>query len=508
MTIATGKSQRWGWLRTLLVALSGAVLLAPLPCSAEPLTLDHFRREVPLHPGQTAVSVLEDGDRALLARAWLADHAHKSIEVQYFIWSSDNIGTLAAEALLRAAERGVRVRVIVDDLLIDAPDKLLLALAKHPNVEIRIYNPQHSVGTPAHARIVNMLTGFRGFNQRMHDKVFVVDGDIAIVGGRNMADEYFDYDHAYNFRDRDLLLLGEASHQIHASFERFWNHRLSVPAEELYDGLGLMRKHLSVDAAQIAAIYRQLHAYAGNPENFAPEVRRAIADIDAQLPALLASLSWCRAETINDLPGKNDNLIGLGGGSRTSARLAELLQAAQSRVTIQSPYLILSDEAFALFRSLRQRGIAIRISTNSLASTDNLPAFSGYRSQRNKLLAMGVEIFEYRPDAEKHRRRLQQLRNPAQMPILALHAKSVVVDGERAFVGTFNLDPRSQNLNTETGVILHQPQLARAVEQEIEQEMQPENSWRAGSDHPDSQVGWGKRMKVWLWQLLPMQSLL
>src|SRR5688572_276910 len=157
------------------------------------------------HPELTGSLVLEHGEQALLARAWLVDHARDSIEVQYFIWSTDNIGILASEALLRAAERGVAVRVIVDDLLIDAPDETLLALAAHPSIDIRIYNPMHSVGVPWYRRLWGAVTDFRGSNQRMHDKVLIVDGELAITGGRNMADEYFDYDHDYNFRDRDAL---------------------------------------------------------------------------------------------------------------------------------------------------------------------------------------------------------------------------------------------------------------------------------------------------------------
>ena len=150
--------------------------------------------------------MLDTGEEALLACAWLVDHAEKSIEVQYFIWSTDNVGILASEALLRAAERGVKVRVIVDDLLIDAPDKTLLALAKHPNADIRIYNPKHRVGTLMHKRIYNVVTNFRGVNQRMHDKTLMVHGIAGITGGRNMADEYFSYDHDYNFRDRDAAV--------------------------------------------------------------------------------------------------------------------------------------------------------------------------------------------------------------------------------------------------------------------------------------------------------------
>jgi len=198
--------------------------------------------QITANPDKSGVYVLDTGTEALLARAWLADNAQKSIDVQYFIWSTDNIGILAAEALLRAAERGVRVRVIVDDLLIDAPDKSLLALALHPNIEIRVYNPKVSVGVPLQTRLLNLFTNFRGVNQRMHNKIVVVDGKIAITGGRNMAVEYFDYNHKYNFRDRDVLLLGETVKTIQASFEEFWNSNLTVKVEDRFKGLAFYRK--------------------------------------------------------------------------------------------------------------------------------------------------------------------------------------------------------------------------------------------------------------------------
>lgn len=216
---------------------------------AAPAGMDYVDAEIAAHPGQTGAYILDTGEEALLARAWLADHARSSIEVQYFIWSADNVGILATEALLRAAERGVAVRVLVDDLLIDAPDKTLLALAAHPGVDIRIYNPKHKVGTPLHKRLLNVATDFRGVNQRMHDKTFVVDGRVGITGGRNMADEYFDYDRDYTFRDRDVLLVGDAAQAMRANFEAFWTSPLAVPVEERFDGLGLMKKNVSVDDA-------------------------------------------------------------------------------------------------------------------------------------------------------------------------------------------------------------------------------------------------------------------
>ena len=461
------------------------------------------------HPGQSGAYVLETGTEALVARAWLVDNARTSIEAQYFIWSTDNIGILAAEALLRAAGRGVKVRVIVDDLLIDAPDKSLLALALHPNIEIKVYNPRHSVGTPIPKRVLNMLSDFRGFNQRMHDKVLVVDGKVAITGGRNMAAEYFDYNQDYNFRDRDALVLGAVVGDIRASFERFWSHQLAVAVEERFDGLGLLRKNVQVDAPEVQRVYRKLREYAGDPGNFAPEVRAAIGKAPASFEAVSRQLSWGPVEFISDRPGKNDAWFGLGGGGATGKALGAMVRAARSRITIQSPYLVISDEAAAIFREALARGVKVRIHTNSLASTDNFPAFSGYRNQRAVLLAAGFEIYEARPDAEIQRELLRQARpEPGKKrPIFSVHAKTMVVDGTTTFIGTYNLDPRSQNLNTEVGVVLRDAALATRVERAIELDMAPGNSWRAADD-PDRHASAAKRAKVRALQPAPLRPLL
>ena len=471
--------------------------------------MEFIDAQIAANPGKSGVYVLDTGAEALVARAWLADHARESIEVQYFIWSADNIGILAAEALLRAAERGVRVRVIVDDLLIDAPDRSLLALARHPKIDIRIYNPRLSVGVPLPRRLLNVATDFRGVNQRMHDKTLVVDGKVAVVGGRNMAAEYFDYNREYNFRDRDALLLGEAVQAIRASFERFWASELAVKVEELYEGDGLTRKNVSVDDAETERIYRELHRYAESPDNFAPEVRAAIAATPAAFPRLARQLSWTRVEFISDRPGKNDRRLSLGGGGETATALGRLVEEAQVRLVIQSPYLVVSDSAADLLRRVTARGVKVRVSTNSLASTDNLAAFSGYRSQRKDLLEMGLQIHEYKPAPEVQRALAQRsVTSSPRPPIFSLHAKTLVIDGKAVFIGTFNFDPRSQNLNTEVGVIIHDEALARAVEAAIETDMAPQNSWDAAKDDPDQHVSLAKRSKVRLYQLMPIKPLL
>lgn len=495
-----------------LVLTASAIWLSPAPIAAQDSTsleLAFIDNQISAHPGQSGVYVLDKGEEALLARAWLADNAQKTIEVQYFIWSTDNIGILASEALLRAADRGVKVRVIVDDLLIDAPDKSLLALAKHPNVDIHIYNPQHSVGTPFHKRLLNIAVNFRGVNQRMHDKTFIVDGKLAITGGRNMAAEYFDYHQKYNFRDRDVLLLGDVAKVMQTSFEKFWSSPLSAPIEELYDGFGLMQKHVKVKDDEIQKIYTDLHAYANNPDNFTTENRQAIQNTPQAFMHLAEQVTWTDIEFISDTPGKNNMKYLLGGGGLSTLKLAQMVENANEQIVIQSPYLVMSSQAKKLFKSAIKRGVKVRINTNSLASTDNIQAFSGYRNQREELTKMGIEIFEFKPDPKIKqllvRRAVAENTKP---PVFAIHAKSMVVDKKTVYIGTFNFDPRSQNLNTEVGVIVQDENLAKNVQSAIETDMQAENSWNAATDKPDQYASSMKRKRVVFYQLTPIKPLL
>lgn len=315
------------------------------------------------HPDKSGMYVLEKGGEALLARGWLADRATKSIDVQYFIWGNDNIGKLSAETLLRAAERGVHVRVLVDDLLMSAGSDEIFAMAYHPNVEIRLYNPVHSVGVNVIERLTEMAIDFRGSNQRMHNKIFVVDNLIAITGGRNMENQYFDFGHKYNYRDRDALLVGKVIPELNASFEEFWRHKLARPVERLVknpfqsdidwapvDDWGdelevneskLEEKLSQITQARVDRIYESLHAYAKNDSNYLPEVRKSMQNITNDLVSIVESVYWLDANFISDRPGKNDTWFNfsLGGGGDATAALAQLLNSAKDNVVIQSPYL-------------------------------------------------------------------------------------------------------------------------------------------------------------------------
>lgn len=455
------------------------------------------------HPGTSGAHVLEKGEEALLARAWLADHATTSINVQYFIWSSDNIGILASEALLRAAERGVKVRVLVDDLLIDAPSDSMLALALHPNIDIRIYNPRLNVGTSKLKKIGNVATGLRSVNQRMHDKTALFDAKAGITGGRNMADEYFDYNHTYNFRDRDMLVLGPVVADMEASFQRFWDSTQVVPVEKL-----LAKEMRRMTPERAGEVYAGLHAYASKPDNFAPEVRQAMEDLPRKFEQVSREIVWGNVRFLCDLPRKNSSRRRFDGGGRTTAALVEELKKAGKSVTIQSPYLVMPKGGLELFRNMVKRGVEVRIVTNSLASTDNLQAFSGYHKQRRAILKSGIKVFEFKPDPAVKRELIERYpKLEKQAPVFAIHAKSMVIDGETLFVGTFNFDPRSANLNTEVGVLIRNPTLAGQVEQNILRDMSPENSWNA-ADNADRFAPPEKLRKVKLWKTLPLEPFL
>ncbi len=454
--------------------------------------------------GLSGTQILEKGEESLLARAWLTDHAEHTIDVQYFIWSTDNIGILAAEFLLRAAKRGVRVRVIVDDLLIDAPDHSMLALAAHPNIEIKIYNPQHSIGISKLKRLVNMLTDFRAFNQRMHDKTMIVDHSVAITGGRNMADEYFDYNQEYNFRDRDVLLIGPVAQELENNFTTFWHSPLSVAVEDI-----LLKPKEILEPEQVKEIYADLHRYAANPENFSDEVSQALYDLPCKFPTLIKAMVWSEIEFIHDMPGKNQGKSGLDGGGQTTRRLTSLIEQAEKRIVIQSPYLVMPEGGIDFFGKLIAKGVEVWIITNSLAATDNLQAFSGYSKQRKKILKAGIKVYEFKPQPMIRKKLIDRLAAlEKSIPVFAIHAKTMVVDGTILFVGTFNLDPRSANLNTEVGVLIKNQQLANQVEQAILTDMLPENSWETDPDSPDRHASFYKRLKIRFWRLFPLEPLL
>ena len=463
--------------------------------------LDPFEE---LMSAKTGVYTLEEGDNSMIARAWLTESAEQTIDIQYFIFSADNIGLIAIDYLLRAADRGVKVRMLVDDIMVEADAEDLLALDAHPNLSIRIYNPTANIGKNLPEKLYSLSKDFQGFNQRMHNKTFIVDRKVVITGGRNIADEYFDYDHEYNFRDRDILLIGGVTKDINDSFSLFWESELSVPIDELSDadGLGLNAENK----------YNYIHQYACNPENFWPQVRDKIRSVPIAFKNIQASgdLVWVDSVSfVSDLPGKNEE-DGLKGGGASTDHLIELIKGANKSVYIQSPYLVTTELSQQLFKEAINRGVEVKILTNSMMSTDNLEAFSGYKRDREKLLETGIDIYEFKPDAAI---RFKVMTGALQKemdytPTFGLHAKSMVVDEAIAVIGTFNLDPRSANLNTECIAVVYDSTIAGNLHTAMLEDMKPENAWHTTLEfNPDGEAGWWKRFSIWLRGIVPKSIL-
>jgi len=455
----------------------------------------------------TGVYVLEEGIESLLSRGWLTHKAEKTIDIQYFIFTADNIGLIAADYLIKAADRGVKIRLLVDDLMVDAKGDELLKLDAHENLSIKIYNPLANIGKNIFQKMVNLTINFHGFNQRMHNKTFTVDGKVSITGGRNVADEYFGYDHEYNFRDRDVLLLGGSVSEIESSFEDFWNDELSVSVTKL------VKAEDTESSTSDLVNYDALHQYACDPKNYVPLVREKMKKIPEAFlqQAAKGKVYWLQdVEYISDIPGKNNKNKFLGGKGLSTDKLIELVRNAKKSIIIQTPYLVTTDLSRDLFKALTAKGVEIKILTNSLASNDNLEAFNGYQRDRQKLLETGVEIYEFKPDAEIRKKIMsevmdKQLTTP---PIFGLHSKSMVIDDEITVIGTFNLDPRSANLNTESITVIPSKALTLEVKQGMLEEMEPQNAWQTTVDwNPDGEVDLLKQIRVKLRRVVPKNIL-
>jgi putative cardiolipin synthase len=470
------------------------------------------------HAGQSGFILLDRGEESLVWRGVLADVAERTIDAQYFIWKEDNVGTIAAEYLLRAAGRGVRVRVLIDDLPIDTEPRYLVLLDAHPNIEIRIYNPITTTPGSVIGKIFSAFHDFKRFNQRMHNKAYIVDGTVSITGGRNIADEYFDMHSSYNFRDRDVLAAGPIVKDIAGGFDAYWNSKWAVPVNELVS--------LDTSEEERAKYYAALHAYAREPSNHPARFQESLDTGRRDLAGLGRRMVWGPAVLVNDVPGKNDDPVKLDAFGRSGEQLTKIASQARREILVQTPYLIMMPGTFALMEDLITRGVQVRIQTNSLASTDNLLAFAGYAGQRRKMLKMGIRIYEQQPDPVSRQHLVARSRFLGEDAILGLHAKTAVFDRQTVFIGTFNLDPRSTHLNTEMGLLIESAEFAEQVAASIERDMQMENSWHLVlddkgdlewisaengsevrySDDPDA--GTWNEIKIFFYSILPIEKLL
>lgn len=482
-----------------------------LPVADAATALDRLAR--PLLAAQPAgasgAAVLSEAVPAFVVRARTARAAERSLDAMYYIWHDDLTGRLLQHELMAAAERGVRVRLLLDDLNTGGLDQALRAMDAHPNLEVRLFNPARNRAGGLR-RALEMGLRFAGFNRRMHNKAWIADNRLAIVGGRNVGDEYFDAAADTNFHDTDLLLLGPAVAQASAVFDAFWNSAAVVPLGALREG-----------------------GEPWTPEQFS--VRRAQWWADAQ------ATPWVRA-----LAGRDDlhAMLQPGGGldlhwspsirvlsdpPEKAAPLAQrqeragwllfdvmaLLFSAERESWLISPYFVPGATGTLLLAGQARRGVQVRVQTNSLAASDVPMVHAGYMGWRAPLLRQGVALYELRPGRAGTERELLGSSGAS------LHTKAFVVDGARGFVGSFNFDPRSAQLNTEMGVVFDQPALAAEVRRLFDAGTRPESAWRvelaadgslrwqAGGERAwthEPETSAGLRALVWLLSWLPIES--
>ncbi len=486
-------------------------------------------------------TLLDEGELSLVARLNLIRSATRSVDLQTYIFDTDDSARLVIDELLAAARRGVKVRLLIDQLSAISDLQTLGALSgAHANLELRIYNPTFGKAKLHYGDYAgSVLCCFRRFNQRMHNKLLVIDEVVGVVGGRNYQDDYYDWDAEYNFRDRDVVVAGPEVREMAANFQAFWDARRSVPAERLNDvGRTLLRQ--GVPAMPEAAFLRpeRIARVDAEADDAAFIARRFV---DTALPVRAVSY-------VADLPLKHrrDRAGQPLAQHLTEPRLDTLIAGAQSEVLLQTPYLVLSKPARQLFKDLRQRELPPRVvvSTNSLAATDNPIVYAmAYKYKRRNLRELGFDIHEYKPfpqDApvdytnllppppgaeppssgrnpllggsaagsnargsgrspggnEVERDVLRTETRPSflgskavnrPLPVtrqgarMGLHAKSLVVDRRIGVVGTHNFDPRSENYNTEGAVIIDDPAFAEALAQSILRDTHPDNAWVVAS---------------------------
>lgn len=460
------------------------------------------------NPGKSGIHALANPLDAFTARMMLARAAERSLDVQYYIWHDDMTGIMLFEALHEAADRGVRVRLLLDDNGTAGLDRTLSALDGHPNIEVRLYNP-FAVRWP---KPLGYLTDFNRLNRRMHNKSFTADNQVTIVGGRNIGDEYFGATDGVLFTDMDVLAIGETVSDVSADFDRYWRSDSAYPVQ------GLVKKaasneleELEADAATVerspqAAIYAQAM-------RDLPFIRQLLR---GELP-----LEWSTTRMVSDDPRKT-----LGTAPPEAMlphQLHEIVGVPTKDLLLVSPYFVPTAAGTRAFAKMARNGVRVRVLTNALEATDVAVVHSGYAKRRKDLLAAGVELYEMK--RASHGVERNRSMGPFGSSGSSLHAKTFAVDGERIFVGSFNFDPRSARLNTELGFVIDSPALARGIENAFDKEL-PRTAYRVRLDdmgklywleerdgqtvRHDCEPGATllQRATVWIASMLPLEPLL
>ncbi|MFM0524610.1 phospholipase D family protein [Paraburkholderia strydomiana] len=428
----------------------------PLRAALEPLEA--------AHPGESGFRVLSSGTDALQMRIALARAATKTLDMQYYIANEDTTGKLLLGAALYAADHGVRVRMLVDDLNFKDIDRIMAGLNSHSNIEIRVFNPFGSAREGVFERTTNVFTQIGHFTRRMHNKAMIADNQLAIVGGRNLGDEYFNASEVLQFRDIDVLAAGPITADVSASFDDYWNSSVAYPLgvlnkqkfdrEELDQTRDDLRKHWRTNA----------DPYNAKPLNATP--------LATQIAGKQLGLTWAQAEFEADQPEKIES-PSPDYVSPPMKRLGELMKDAHKDFLVVSPYFVPHDAGVTALSTLTHRGVRVAILTNSLAATDAVAVQAGYSPFRVPLLQQGVELYEFKPRQDTPTAGIAGSRSRA-----SLHAKTYVIDRRILVIGSMNLDPRSAHLNTELALVIHSPELAAQVADIFATATAPERSYR------------------------------
>lgn len=427
----------------------------------------------------TGVLPLVAGQDAFAVRVALADGARHTLDLQYYILRDDATTRLLMSRVLQAARRGVRVRLLLDDLDALGKDLDLGALAAAGPVQVRLFNPFATRGRFGPAHLLELLADSQRLNRRMHNKLWVADNAVAVVGGRNLGDEYFDAATGVNFADLDLLLSGAAVPAVSASFDAYWNSRWAVPVQALlrdtHPGPQALLDFEDALAHQERRFRASAYADAWRTRDLGPDLLEGRA---ALAPAV--------AEVFHDAPSKVDPDAAAGSTMPVlAARVRPLLAGARSELLLVSPYLIPSEQGLRTLAALVRRGVRVRVLTNSLASAEMLPVgHAGYSRHRAALARTGVELHELRPAADETPR----WRHPARWSGGTLHTKAFVIDRRHVVVGSMNLDPRSRDTNTEIALLLESAALGQALGQLFDEAAHPERSWRVRWIEPTTGV--------------------
>lgn len=437
------------------IALPVAEDAMPLDKLVAPLTAQH--------EGETGLILLPGNLDAFAVRALAARQAGRSLDLQYYLWQGDLTGRLLAAEIIAAADRGVRVRLLLDDINTHRYDRSYLALNAHPNIFVRLFNPSLTRGGTLRRGLEMMLRAVR-FTRRMHNKAWITDGRIAVIGGRNIGDAYFDAGQNANFRDLDLLALGPAVRQAEAVFDKYWNSRAVIPI----GALGRQRKR------GLRKLRRRLAALTAD-EASRPYLKRV--EEQATIRDLLSGkgrIHWtATARIVADPPGK---VKGTGQKNWLMPVIRPLLMSATADLEIISPYFIPGGAGTAQLIDLAKKGVRVSVLTNSLAATDVIAVHGAYARCRRPLLEGGVGLFELKPYDERRRNSLFGSRSAR------LHTKAFTVDDRLGFVGSMNFDPRSESLNTEMGVVFEHEGLVREIRKIFANETSPQKSYRIGLD--------------------------